>query len=178
MAIFLESPVPVICIGVVAEVLLAIILWRTGRGRLLWAMLGVAAFVLLGVLVEWLVVTDREAIKNTLAAGAAALEANNLDRLLDCMSPGSRQPRDDARWVLHRVQVESARFANLEITFGPGGKPPTAKARFMAIVKGRDRQGEIPYQAFVHWVVVDFRPERGRWLATGYDIEDVRPPRP
>ena len=35
-------------------------LLRTGRGRLLWAMLGTAALVLLGVFVERLVVTDRE----------------------------------------------------------------------------------------------------------------------
>ena len=62
MVIFLESPWPILLIGIAVEAVLAVMLLRTGQGRLLWAMLGMAAVVLLGLAVERLVVTDREAV--------------------------------------------------------------------------------------------------------------------
>ena len=62
MIIFLESLWPILSIGIAVEAVLAIALLVTRRGMLLWWMLGAAGFVLAGLLIEWLVVTDREAI--------------------------------------------------------------------------------------------------------------------
>ena len=59
-----------------------------------------------------------------------------------------------------------------------GGVPATAKARFLAVARGRDRRGEIPYETYAQRVAVDLRPENGRWLVAGYDVEDLHPPRP
>lgn len=176
MVIVLESPWPILFIGIAVEAVLAVVLLRTGRGAVLWGMIGVAAFVLLGLLIEWLVVTEREAVEYTLDACVAAVEANDVERLLSCISPSAQQARKDARWVLGRVQVERARINDLEIKINRLTSPPTATARFQAIGTGRDRKGESPYQTFGQRVTVELRQENARWLVAGYNIEDLKLP--
>ena len=176
MVIFLESPWPILFIGIAVEAVLAVVLLRTGRGAVLWGMIGAAAFVLLGLLVEWLVVTEREAVEHTLDACVAAVEANDVERLLSYISPSAQQARKEARWVLGRVQVEKARINDLEIKINRLTNPLTATARFEAIGTGRDRKGELPYQTFPARVTVELRQENARWLVAGYNIEDLKLP--
>src|SRR5664279_5008786 len=73
----LESPWPILIVGLVFEAVLAIALFRTGRGVILGLMGGVALLVLLGVLVERWTVTDTKRIRQTLGAAAAGLQANS-----------------------------------------------------------------------------------------------------
>jgi hypothetical protein len=176
--IFLESPWPWFILGIAVEAVLAVALLRTQRGYLLWVMLGVGAFVLLGLLVERLVITDRKLVMRTLDAGVAAAKANNLDRLLDCISPTAKNPRDYARLVLSRAEVEDAHIHDLEITINRLTSPPTATARFLAVGKGRDRKGEFPNQPFAERVVVELRREGGRWLVADFEVEDYPSPHP
>ena len=178
MAFLLESPWPVLFTGIAIEAGLAIALLRTGQGKLLWWMLLVGVLTLAGFGIERLVVTDREAVTNTLDAAASAVEDNDLQRLLGCISPSAQQPRNQSRWVLDRFDVDNAWIRNLEIDFNRLTSLPTAHARFQAVGKGRDRKGQIPYNAYAQRVVVHLRLEGDRWLVTGYDIEGVTPQRP
>lgn len=174
--IFLESPWPILVIGIAVEAVLAMTLLRTGQGRVLGAMIGVAVFVLLGLLVERLVVTDREAVGDALDAAAAAVEANNLDRLLDCVSPKAEKTRKDSRYVLGLCEFQKARICDLEITVNRLTSPPTAKAKFRAIGQAKDRSGQIPYQGFARWVTVTMRKEGDRWMIGDYTVEDFQMP--
>ena len=176
MVIFLESPWPILFIGIAVEAVLAVVLLRTGRGAVLWGMIGVAAFVLLGLLIEWLVVTEREAVEHTLDACVAAVEANNVEQLLSYISPSAQQARNDARSVLGRVEVEKAWINDLEIMINHLTSPPAATARFQAIAKGSDRKGEFPYKPIAQRVTVELRQENARWLVAGYKIEDLKLP--
>lgn len=176
MAMFLESPWPILVIGIVIEAVLAMMLLRTGQGKLLGAMIGVAAFVLLGLVVERLVVTDREAVGDMLDAAAAAVETNNLDRLLDCVSPKAEKTRKDSRFVLGLFEFNKARICDLEVTVNRLTSPPSAKAKFRAVGQGHDRRGEIPYQGFARWVTVTMRQEGDRWLIGDYTVEDLQMP--
>jgi hypothetical protein len=176
MMIFLESPWPILLIGIAVEAVLAILLLRTGQGRWLAAMFGVGLLVLLGLLVEHFVVTDRKAIINTLDAAAAAVEANNLNGVLDCLSPSAEQIRSDSRRALDRFEFRMARIHDLEIVINRLTSPPTAKVTFRAVGNGRDRRGEIPYQGFAETVTVTLRQEHGRWLVADYRVEDTRLP--
>ena len=178
MAFLLESPWPVLFAGIAVETGLAIALLRTGQGKLLWWMLLVGALTLAGFGVERLVVTDREAVTNTLDTAATAVEDNDLERLLDCISPSAQQPRNQSRWVLDRFDVDKAWIRNLEIDFNYLTSPPTAHAHFQAVGTGRDRKGQVPYNTYGQRVVVHLRQKGDRWLVTGYDIEDVTPRRP
>jgi hypothetical protein len=170
---FLESPWPILLIVIGVEAVLAVALLQTRRGYLLWAMIGVAAVGLVGLVVERLVVTDREAIENTLDAAVAAAEANDVGRLLDCISPTAENTRADARWMLSRVEVRSAYIHKLEITINQLTSPPTARAHFQVIGQGTDRKGEFPYQSYARAATVELRLEDDRWLVTGYDVEGL-----
>jgi hypothetical protein len=169
----LESPWPILFTGIAIEAVLAVVLLRTGRGYVLWAMIGTAIIVLVGLVIERLVVTDREAIENGLDAAVAAAEANNIDRLLDCISPTAQETRNDARWMLDRIEVRSCYVRNLTITINDRTNPPTARAHFLAVGQGTDRKGEFPYRSYSRHVTVELRRENGHWLATGYDVEGL-----
>ena len=176
MIALLESPWPILVIGIGVEAVLAVILLRTGRGWALWAMLGVGLLTFMGLGLERLVLTDREAVEDTLDACAAAVEANDLDRLLQYISPTAPKTQNDARFVLGEVEVRKARINNLEITVNRLTSPPTAKAKFRARGTGRDRKGEYPYQGYATKVVVNLRREGDRWRVADYTIEDPHLP--
>lgn len=176
--IFVESPWFWMLSGLAVEAALAIALLRSQRGYLIWVMLGVAVLTLGGLGLERLVVTEREAVAMTLDAGAAAAEANDVNRLLDCISPQAQKPRNFARWVLSQATIQEARVRDLEIKINRLTSPPTASARFLAVGRGRDRGGQIPYEVFARRVTVTLRLEGGRWLATDFTIEDFGPQRP
>jgi len=173
MAFLVESPWPILFGSIIVEAVLALALLRTGRGRLLWAMVGVGVFALLGLLAERLIVTDQEAVTNTLETAVTAVENNDIEGLLGCISPTAKQPRNASRWVLERFDVDKAAIRELKIDFNRLKSPPTANAHFQAIGRGTDRKGEIPYHAYGQRVVVHLRLERDRWLVTGYGIEDI-----
>jgi len=175
MVIFVESPWPILFIGIAVEAVLAFLLLRTGQGKFLIAMLGVAAFVVVGLVVERLVVTDREAVEQTLDAAVAAVRKNDLNGVLDCISPSAQDDRNHIRWVLGRVDVQEAHISDLDIKVNRLTSPPTADAKFLAVGRGKDKKGEWPYQGFAHRVVVQLRLEGGRWLVTGYDFPDTDP---
>ncbi len=146
---------------------------RTGRGYLLWVMIGAAAVVAAGLIVEHFVVTDRKSIEQTMDAAVAAVEANNINALLDCISPAAEETRGYARRLLDRVEVEGAYVHNLRITINHLTSPPTAVVQFQAIGQGRDRRGEIPSGPYNNAVRVDFRREGDRWLVTGCEVEGL-----
>ena len=166
MTIFLESPWPILLIGIAAEAVLAVLLLRTGQGRWLWAMIGAGLLVLAGLLVEHFVVTDRKAIINTLDTAAAAVEANDLHRLLDCVSPSAAEIRSGAPREFTRFEFRQVHIHGLEITINRLTSPPTATVAFQAVGNARDRRGEYPYSGFAEAVSVTLRQEQGR-LAGG-----------
>jgi hypothetical protein len=175
MVIFLESPWPILFIGIAVEAVLGMMLMQSGRGKYLVAMIGAAVVVLIGLVVERLVVTDREAVEQTLDAAVVAVRNNNLNGLLDCIDPKAQEPRDLSRWVLNRCEVQEGHISDLQITVNRLTNPPRAEAKFLAVGKGRDRMGEFPHEAFAQRVVVQLQLQGNRWLVTGYKLLDFEP---
>jgi hypothetical protein len=168
MTILFEHPWWIISIGIGVEALLAIALFISRRGMLLWWMLGALAVTLLCLLVERLVVTDRELIESTLYGGAAALEANDLSRVLSYFSPDAREARHVATLIMQRVEVQTARIYDLNVTINRHATPRTAQAVFLGYATYRDRRGEIPYTNYGTYLIVDLRKEGNTWILTGH----------
>ena len=173
--IFLESPWPILFIGIVVEAVLGTALMQTGRGKYLVAMIGVAVFVIIGLMVERFVITDRKAVRQTLDAAVAAVRKNDVNGLLDCIAPSAKGPRDESRWLMSLVDVEEGHISDVEITINRLKSPPTAEANFLAVGRGKDRKGEFPYQGFAQRVKVQLQLQGGRWLVTGYELLDFKP---
>jgi hypothetical protein len=168
MSLLFENPLRIIFIGVIVEVILGIVLLRTGRGALLWAMIGVFALTGIAVVVERLVVTEKERVEMTLDGITSALEANDLNRVLGFIAPTAVQTRNRAAWALGRIEVQSARIYRLEITINRLTTPMTARASFFGHISYRDRQGEIPYSNYGSRFVVDLRKQGDAWVVTGH----------
>jgi len=176
--VLLESPWPILSVALSIEVLLMVALLITRRGQLLWWMLGAAGLALLGLAVEWLVVTDREAIHDAMYDGAAACEANDLDRLLSHIAPSAQNVRSDAQLLLGRVEVTMARILEMEIRIDRQASPRAAKVFLKAIGKGRDRRGEFPFEAYAGKIAVQLQRLDGRWLVVDYTPEELQLPKP
>jgi len=153
----------------VIEAVLGAVLVSTRRGVVLFVMLGVLALVGIGLLVERLVVTENERIAGTLDAAAAALEANDLNRLFTFLAPTAAESRARARQVLGQVEFTSVAIRGLDIgQVNRLTSPPTVETRFTAVLRYRDRTGTIPYEHYVIGLIVRLHKEQGRWLVTDH----------
>ena len=142
MNLLLENYWPWILFGILGEAIVAVALLRTGRGVLLWAMVGVLAIVLLGVAVVKWVPTERKAVAATIYDTAKALEANDLDGVLKHIMPSDEQTRADADRYMSMFEFSEVKIRYLEITINYLTSPWTAKATFNVSATGRDRSGQ------------------------------------
>jgi hypothetical protein len=176
----LESPWPILIVGLVLETVLAIALFRSGRGMLLWAMGGVALLVLLGVLIERSTVTDTKRIRLTLETAASGLQANDPQQVEACIVPDADGDvaRKRTRQALSSAVFLELTIRNLEVKFNPQTSPPTAETTFTVWVRGTDRSGMYPGEISQPVTMnVKLRKESGRWLVFDdpkYEAQQLR----
>jgi len=167
--LFLESPWPFLIVGLVLETLLAVALFSTGRGKLLWAMGGVGLVILMGVFIEEKTVTDTKRVRQTLDNAVRGLVANRADLVKACIVSGEdgNAARNETDWALRMAEFREISIHNLEVRFNTHTNPPTAETTFMVFVRGRARGGEYTDMGEISRPVnmkVKLRKESGRWL--------------
>jgi hypothetical protein len=172
MTVFLENPLPILFLGLLAEGLLAAILVHTRRGVLIVPMVAVLLLVLGGVVLERLVVTERERVEATLDGAVAALNHNDLPAVLGYLTAGAERTRERAEWAMARVEFTSVSIHGLEIKVNRLTSPPTAEARFQGVAHYRDRRGEFPYEHYAARFIVQLQLEDDTWRITDH-VEQV-----
>ena len=151
------------------------VLLRTGRGVLLWAMAGVLLLALAGVAVVRWVPTERKLVAATLYQTAAALEANDLEGVLRHVAPAAAETRKEAQWALQHAEIVELKIRYLDITINRLTSPPTAKATFNVIVTAKDRRGEWGQFTRPGKLTVELSRQGDGWIITGHRIiEDPR----
>jgi hypothetical protein len=178
MQTLLETPWPAIWIGVLLEVLLVVVLLNTRSGRVVAAMGIVSLVVLVMLLVEWLVVTDREAVQNTLAEIETALEANDAGRVLSHLAPESTGMRDAVERYMGRIEITEANVGgDLKITLNRATPRPSARTEFTGRISFEPRNpGELaPYRNYVRKFTVYLEQRDDRWVVTNYDSAEAGP---
>src|SRR5262245_66549345 len=88
-----EDPTPILIAGGIALIVLLVALLKTGRGVVLMAMVGVALLMGLALLIDKLVVTDRESAADVIYQAAAAAEENKPEVVLSFISPSAPADR-------------------------------------------------------------------------------------
>lgn len=173
MSWLVENPMPVIYVTVVVQLILVGILVLTGRGVLLFAMLGVGAVAGLLLLVEYVVVTDVEQIQDTLAATAAAIATNDANAVKEFVAAEDTRTRnaidnlyDD--FYIERVSIKS----NLKIEVTPA-EPPTALATFNAVAVGGEQRSGTRGVTVPRFLKVSLRKDGDRWLITDHEHRDA-----
>jgi hypothetical protein len=170
---FTENPLPILIGGGVVLLVLLVMLLKTGRGVILTAMLGVAIVMGLAVLIDRLVITDREKIANVIYEGAAAAQRNDLDAIVNLISPSATDVRTEARRWVGQARLEEVTVTAMDVTLDRATNPPTGVARFRVFARGQivDRSGTLP-GTYLGILTVHFRREGDRWLVTGYERQD------
>ena len=170
MTTLVENPMPIIFLGIIAEAVLITMFVSTRQSAFIWAMFGVLVLVFAGVALEILVVTEVERVEATLDGIANALEANDLQGLLDnYVSPSAVRTRTRAITAMPMVEITSAKISSLTITINRLTSPPTAEARFIGTVRYEPRDPErVPYRYYGRKFVVELRLEGDRWLITDH----------
>ncbi len=173
MTALVESPWPWIAFGIFAEVALGLLLLHTQRGALLLPMGGVLLVVLGGLVLERHVVTDRERVEQCLEGVAAALEANDVQRVLEFISPSAVETRRQARRALDYAEFQQIKIKDLQITVNYLTSPPSARAMFTAWVTASDRANLFGVRTVPLEFRIDFRQEGQAWLITGHEARDA-----
>jgi hypothetical protein len=172
MYYLLEDPTLFIFLGIVIEAVLGIVLFRTGRGILLWMMLGVLLVSLTCIIGQRFIITERKRVIQTLDGIVAALEANDVDRVLSYLEPEAAHSRERARWALGRVEVTNASYRKLEVNLNMLTSPPTATVSFFGLIGYRDRRGELPYNNYASNFTINLRKHGDRWLVEEHTEEN------
>jgi hypothetical protein len=166
---FTEDPTPIFILGGITLAVLFVYLMKTGRGMVLVAMAAVAAFMGLAVLVDAIVVTDRERVEDVVYQAAAAAERNDLDAVAAFVSPSAPQIKIDIRRWIGQLIIESVSIGSLDVEVDRTAGSPTATAKFWYIGQGKSRRGDTVHDRVPGKLKVDFRKEAEHWLVTAYE---------
>jgi hypothetical protein len=172
MSLLVESPWPAISAGVLALVLLAIAYANTRRRGLLAAGGGVIALMALLVLLELVVVTEREAVEQTLDSVAAALETNDVDAVMVYLAPDATRIRAAVQGYLPSVTITDAKVGNdLKVTINRLTSPPTARAEFTGRISFDTQAGarSMPYSNLVRKFAIKLQKRHEAWLLSDYE---------
>jgi hypothetical protein len=161
---FLESPWPIITVGIVLEAILAVMLFTTRRGVLLWAVVGVLVLTGGGVLVERLVVTEREQVEMALDDGIAALKSNQLDRVLTVLAPTATDTRRQVEWGYGLVEITGVSLHNIQIEVNDLTSPPTAEVGCDVVIYFRGKSNTITHDRWPGHFTMHYEKHGDRWL--------------
>ena len=151
-----------------AAVLFTVVLIIYLQTRQRWALLAMVVVVLLAVgltLLEQVLVTPREAARQTLREVFAAVEANDLPRTLSAISPTAGEVRSDAETLMPRLEVMRANVTDTPVIEFDG--PTKATARFRAFIEVIDRRTGIKGVYFDD-LTITFQLEGGQWKVIAY----------
>jgi hypothetical protein len=170
---FTEDPTPIIVGGVFALLVLGVFFLKNGRGVMLLSMAGVALVMGMAVLVDRLVVTDREQVADVIYGAAAAAERNDLDAVTSFISPTAPQVKAEARRWIGQAKLESVNISAMEVTLDRAAKPMTATAEFRVYATGQftDRGAPYPFK-YLSRLLVKLQQEKNGWLVTDYERDN------
>jgi hypothetical protein len=173
MSVF-DSSVPLLVLGVVIALGCGSGWVKTGQR---WLLAGVGAGIMLailGILLDQLVVTDREKLETVIQAVAADVRAGRVEEAVSHVSANAADLRDRARSELRNFKVTGITIKRpILIKFEPSsGRPKRATAEFNIVVTGGDAGGLIENQQVPRYLIVQFVREDETWLADDYEHHD------
>jgi hypothetical protein len=176
MTWLMENPAAIIAGGVLAELALAVALLRSGRGMIL-ALMAAAALATAGLLAaERYVVTDSEAVRQTLDQVAQTLLTNDVDQVLAFVDPHASDFRQHARSVLPQFKFQEAHIGgDVDLQFHRLTNPPSVTAEFFAHFRVQERHGNsFGHDQVVQRLRVELHRVDGRWLITDAQVVERR----
>jgi len=143
------------------------------------ALIAAAAFVgifLILVIVERMMISDREAITATLAQIARDLETNDRDAVYSAIHSSKPELLAQAKAELPGYTFTECRITKIQrMEIDAEAKPKTAIVGFNVIVKGNFKQGADYFSGMTiaRYVTLDLEQDAdGKWKIVGYNHEE------
>ena len=167
MSVVLENPLPIYSAGAVLATLCGLAFLARRNLPSLFALAGAVVVTLALVLIERVVVTDREQIEAAVVELMLAIERNDLSEVVGSIDPTATEIRSDAETLMPQVRVKDTSVSALRVEVDASAEP-TAVAKFRGKIDGlHKRSGQrAVYFEEVHlfwvkredrWFVVDYR---------------------
>jgi hypothetical protein len=177
MSWIFEGPWPILLTGVIFEAILVIALVRTGRGALLWGVVGVGVLTGGLLVLERAIVTDNELIRETLDGICSAAETNDAAAVLVYVAPDAESVRRLVNDGLRQVTIKEASIGgDLAIQITRQGEQPMALAKFTGHIRAVARREALGRDMFVARFSVGLVKQQGKWLVTSVDQRDFSHP--
>ena len=167
MTWLLEEPIYILILGVLMLAFLGFALMQTGYRKIFHAMLAVVALTAGLLLLESLVLTEREQLEADLETIARDVESNNLEAILAHVYSGApeilaRAEREFPNYTFDKVDIKN----NVEVAFEMDHQPPKAVVTFNVVVGVR--HGTMDFPHVPRFVVVTMMLEDGHWRVAEY----------
>jgi len=178
MSWLLDRPVYVVILGVLLCLPIFIAWVMTGRKEVLYALLAACVVLAALLMVERVVVTDREAIEATLPRITRDVEANDHQAVLNHINSGAPELKGKVQKELPNYVFTECRITsqpNIEID--AKANPRKAKVTFLAAAAGEFKYGGDSYpatkeQPIRRRIILFMKKEAdGRWTVEDYDHE-------
>ena len=170
MAIFFENPLPIVAVGAVLATVcgLAFLARRTLVSLLLLA--GVVLLTLLLVLLEQLVVTERELVEAALYQLMDDIESGEVSAVLASIDSGAAKMRADVEKLMPEARIEDTGATAVRIEVDEASEPPTATSWFRGRLDGlHQRSGMRVF--FFDEVEISWVKRGDRWQAVDYAVQ-------
>jgi len=166
-----DSPIYIVLIGIVLGVFVGVGWTASGRKELLFALGAVVALTVIMLIVERVVITDREAIQATLAEIARDVQANDLQRVVGHIAKGHTSLVQKAQNEMPNYEFTECRVTKIHKTdIDASAEPRSAIVEFNVYVDGKFGRGGFEMTGpAVRWIQLQMiREEDGKWRVVDY----------
>lgn len=168
MTLLSENAVAIAVLGVLATtVALVVFLARRNVAALAALVAAIGATGLL-LVVERLVVTDREAVAAAVEEVLDAIESNDVPGLLAWIDPAAANVKADAERLMPLVKVKTANAAAADVDVNAAANPPTAAVQFRAYLHGVHATSGTPLLYANQRVDLEWVKRDDGWRITAY----------
>jgi hypothetical protein len=171
-----EQPVMVVLFGVALLIALGGAWSATGRKELLYAMGVTLLLIVAGLIVEKVVITDREAIKATLQRIARDLQSNDQRAVLGYVHSSSPELKQKAEAELPKYRFTECRITGIHlIDVNSKAEPRSAIVEFNIMARLTVQEGsfELADASIPRWVRLQMAVEKdGAWKVQAYEHDE------
>jgi hypothetical protein len=170
--LLLEQPLAVVIVGVIFGLVAGIAWSSSGRKEWLIGLGTVVVLTIAGLIVEQLVVTDREAIEATLAAIARDVQSNNLRAVLSHVSANNAELQRKAEAEMPNYRFDECRVTKIhQLDIDASAEPRSALVEFIVVASGSFQHGgmELTDRGVPRRVLLQLvREQDGAWRVQDY----------
>lgn len=143
----------------------------SGRKEALYAAAGLFILFVVLIITERLMISDREAIRDTIIRLARDVEKNDREAVFAAIHPQAADILEQAKAEMPQYMFQECRITKIdETTVDDKAKPKTAEVEFYIAAKGSFKEGGLSHEGSVPRIVRLYLEQdaAGKWKVVNY----------